>query len=117
MPFVINGHPLETYPNEHNWVVPPSYGTSGLGRPLYPGVFAYSLQWPELSQAEFNMLADSYLSGTVTVQIPEWKGLATLGAVYDFREYSGTYLGEPEYQTYFEGYYQGVKLLINNVTV
>ena len=117
MAFSVNGNVLPN-PSTHKWVKPPTYGTSGAGRTLYPGVLQYDMSWTMMSQAEYNLLLNSYVSGTTMVaSLPEWQGLAVAPEPYEFRTYSGTYIDMPEYQSYFEGQYQGVRVLINNVTV
>lgn len=116
MPFALNGTVLLN-PATHKWVLPALYGTSLVGRPLYGGVLAYELNWPFLTQSEFNTLIDAYNSGSVISSLPQWHGYTATPVAYDFENYTGTYLGMPEYQSYFDGMYQGVKVLINNVNV
>lgn len=115
MAFAINGIAL-TIPEKHNWVVPNSYGTSLEGRPLYPGVFSYEMNWPALSATEFNFLVSEANTGTVVSSLPRWQGTPS-SDYYEYYNYSGTFLGMPEFQGYFMGYYQNVKLVINNVSV
>lgn len=116
MPFALNGNVLLN-PTTHKWVIPQSYGTSGAGRVLYPGVLAYEMNWSALTPAEYNTLTNTYLSGTAVASLPEWRGTPLSPTPYEFENYSGTYLSMPEYQSFFEGQYQSVRLLINHVTV
>jgi hypothetical protein len=116
MPFALNGNILLN-PTTHNWVAPASYGTSLVGRVLYGGVLSYELNWSMLNQEQFNVLVNTYVSGSCVADLPPWRGVATPPYLYDFESYTGTYLSMPSYQSYFEGNYQGVKVLINNVIV
>jgi hypothetical protein len=75
------------------------------------------MNWDALTQAEFNILANTFLSGSAIAELPQWRGLAIPPEPYDFESYSGTYLSLPEFQSYFEGYHNSVKVIINNVTV
>lgn len=115
MPFALNGNTI-LEPTTHKWVIPNSYGTSGQGRILYPGIYAYELNWAVMLQTEYNVLVNAYMSGSVVSSLPVWRGANITGS-YTFQNYTGTYLSLPEFASYFEGTYQNVKLVINNVPI
>ncbi len=117
MTYKINGTDLTLQPETGQWNAQrSSYGTDGGGHGIFPRAHTFEMKWSFMSMAEFNQLYNFYLTtsvtGTAVAMLPEY-GAAT----YQFREYSGTVLQEPESGAFFEEYVSDVRLVINRIIV
>ena len=112
--FAVSGVNFNLPPTEHNWINRESKGISGEGRPIYPAVRQYNLNWVLVSATDFTQLVGFYNqvrnSGTVVVDLPRY-------AVdpYQFISYTGCTLQEPSFGKFFEGYYSDVVMLVTKV--
>lgn len=113
MPYKINGVEI-TQPAESHWIDRDEVAVSGLGHAIYPGVRQHELQWDFLTPAEFYTILNWYTgqaaSGSVIMDLPTWGG-----SMWNFKSYTGAVLREPQYDVFFEQYYQSVRLLVVNV--
>lgn len=112
--FKINGTSLTHQPTDHHWQERDSIGRDGNGRLIYPALREYELKWDFLDATEFNEIYTYFLAvgatGSVVASLPQYGN-----STYQFYAYSGCILEEPEFSTYFENYYQGVRLLIARI--
>jgi|WetSurMetagenome_2_1015567.scaffolds.fasta_scaffold1407832_2 hypothetical protein len=104
-------------PTTHRWLPRNALGITGAGQPIYGGVREYELKWNLGSIGDYYQLLSAFtvLSGTNTIVVTLPKFTAT--GTYDFYDYSGCILREPEYGSWFNEYYQGASLLITNIRV
>lgn len=114
MTFKINNTALSRFPTNHRWVSQETYGLTGDGHPMYPAYREYELEFDFASPSEYNEFMTYYnsigITGTISADLPEY-GVAT----YVFRTYSGIVMSQPEFNNYFEGYYQSAKLLLARI--
>jgi hypothetical protein len=111
--FKINGVQLSLQPSDHHWSSRSEFGRDGAGHNVYPAVREYELRWDFMTASEFYELVNNYnsfASGTVVVDLPEW-GVST----YQFKAYSGCIMDEPQFGEFFENYYGQISLLISSV--
>lgn len=108
--FMLNGT-LIAQPTEHSWVARDQVGIDGNGIAVYVAPRQYQLKWDFLDTDEFNNIYSFFtaqgITGSVVSFLPKWKA-----SPYQFYAYSGTVMREPEYDGWFQNYYQNVKLLI-----
>lgn len=116
MAFGINGTDFLQTPSVDKWVSKPVLDVTGKGNPVYPSVMEYELKWDIIDSASLDQLFDFYdtgvASGTVIVSLPEWKS-----STYQFKNYTGCVIYEPEVGDYFVEYVTDVRLLIANIRV
>ena len=114
--FAINGTALSIPPSNHRWVNQSILGTTGDGHPIYPAYWSYELEFEFLSASQYNQFQAAFnaisLTGTANVDLPEY-GVSA----YQFRTYSGTVINQPEYDEYFQNYYQRAKVTINRIRI
>lgn len=116
MAFKLNGVDFLD-PTTHRWMPRNLLGVSGGGHPIYPGVREYELKWSLASLNDYQQLQLAFqsLSGTSTI-VAELPVFNSTGTYYSYA-YSGCILREPEYNSWFNEYYQDVSLLITNIRV
>ena len=111
MTFKLGGTTLTQQPTTHKWVNSDPVGIDGNAHAMYPAFREYEIEWDFLSAAQFNEIKNYFTSigntGSIVASLPQY-GAST----YTFFDYTGCVLREPQYDSYFEQYYQGVKLLI-----
>jgi len=112
--FAINGTAFSKPPTEHGWVNQSILGTTGDGHPIYPAFRSYEMSFDFQDASEFSTFQGYFnalnLTGTASIDLPEY-GVST----YQFRTYSGCVINQPEYDEYFEGYYQGATITVNKI--
>ena len=112
--FKINGTSLTHQPTDHRWRERDLLGLTGDGKPLYPAFREYELEWDFLTATEFNELQTYFnsigITGSAVVSLPQYAS-----ASYSFFPYTGCVIGEPSYDSYFEEYYGGVRLLVSRI--
>lgn len=111
MTFKINNTALSRFPTNHRWVRQDAIGFTGDGHATYPAYREYELEFDFASPSEFNEFVAFYngigITGTISADLPEYGSSS-----YTFRTYSGIVMTQPEYGSYFEGYYQSARLLL-----
>jgi len=111
--FKINGVAFSRQPTNHRWINQDAYGISGDGHSQYPAYREYEMDFDFATQQEFYDFNSYWQSvgatGTANVDLPEHPSTAS---TYQFRTYSGCVINQPEYQNYFENYFQSARLLI-----
>lgn len=110
-----NGTTLLMQPDTHRWIPRENLGFTGDGHQILPAVREYEMTFTFDSAEEFNQVIGflntlGNATGTITAYLPEY-GAST----YGFKNYSGCILQEPEYSSYFENYYQDVKIRLSNI--
>ena len=114
MPYIINGTELSLQPTSGKWVDRPILGFSGNGHPEYPSVREFEIRWQLSLPADANEVYELYrqldVTGTATVSLPRYKYSS-----YEFREYSGTTLGEPSSNEYFNQTETEITLIIYGI--
>ena len=110
--YAING--VQLYPTSGKWVKREDIGIDGAGHPVYPAVRVFELKWDYLTPAEFAALQALYsavaTTGTCVARLPRYAA-----AVYEYHNYSGCVLHEPEVGEFFEEHYSDVLLLVANI--
>jgi len=111
--FAFNNVDLTLPPSESKWVDRQSYGVDGNAHTIYSAFRDYELKWDLESASDLKQVIDIYnqfgTTGTIVSCLPEW------GANdYQFKNYSGTTINEPQVSAYFQGYTTSVTLLIVN---
>lgn len=111
--YALNGTEI-LKPTSHRWVEREMIGVDGNGRPLYPSVTEYELNWQLMSPASFFQLVNAHRysiqTGTVVTDLPQWGN-----GDYLFYSYSGTYISMPSFESFFNEHYEGVSLIVRNV--
>lgn len=114
--FAINGTKITLQPEEFNWEDFPILGRDGNGKPIYPAIGEFKLQWGFMTTSEFKQINDFYntilVTGTAVVDLPKWGDDG-----YLFYSYSGTHLNRPVANAYFNQYVKDVTLLVTNIRV
>jgi hypothetical protein len=115
--YSIGGVDFIDQPSTGKWLPRKSLGYDGNGRPIYPLVYDFEMDWDIISPSGFNQLENFYLAsitGTVVANLPKY-GISD----YVFFPYSGCTLDEVSVDTYFagEGYLMKTKLLVHKITV
>lgn len=112
--YAINDTNLQLQPTSGKWVERTQYGTDGSGHPIYSAFRNFELTWDLINTADVKQLIDFYntvsSTGTVVACLPKWGDTN-----YTFHNYSGTTMGEPVVDTYFQSHLQSVKLLLINI--
>lgn len=105
---------LTLQPTTGKWTERTNYGTDGGGHPVYSQVRNFELRWELISTNDAKQIIDVYNTvsntGTTVACLPEWGNLD-----FEFVNYSGCTLREPEAGEYFQGWIQDFRLLILNV--
>ena|SRR3972149_798820 len=111
--FKINGATFSRQPTTHRWLNQDLYGVTGDGHPSYVAFRQYEMDFDFASPQEFYDFQSYFqsigLTGTVSVDLPEHPSTAS---AYQFRTYSGVVINQPEYDAFFENFYQSAKLLL-----
>lgn len=105
---------LTLQPTSGKWLERTQYGIDGGGHPVYPAVRSFELRWELISTSDAQQIIGIYdavsNTGTVTVCLPEWGNVG-----FEFVNYSGCTLVEPEAGEYFQGWIMDFRLLVLNV--
>lgn len=120
--YQINGRNIIT-PTQFTWLSRPVVDQQGDNRPIYAPVRQAQLRWQLEFYEEASILLATFnemqASGTAVVRIPALPNFtpypAATGTPYQFREYSGCTLSEPQLGAFFEGFPTEVLLVINNI--
>lgn len=111
--YAFAGVDLTLQPTVGRWMGRADYGIDGGGHPVYSQYRDFEMEWNLVSPSEAQQIIGIYNTvsntGTVVSCLPEYGA-----ADYQFKNYSGTTLKEPEFGDYFNGYISSVKLLIIN---
>lgn len=107
-----NGTGLMLQPTTAGWVTQDSIGSNGFGQKIYPALREFQMTFNLESQGEFYELINYFnqigVTGTLTATLPAW-GTNT----FQYRDYSGCVLYQPEMTEYFaEEYSSEVKLTL-----
>ena len=101
-------------PTTGRWVTRNNYGIDGNGHPVYPALRSFELKWQLISTEDASQIIGFYNTvgntGTVVACLPQWNNVG-----FEFINYSGCTLMEPEVGEYFQGFIQEVSLLVLNV--
>lgn len=118
MGYQINGVDFLSEPESAQWDERDSVGYDGEGRPVYPGLRKFEMEWGLMSPDEFLQVHNFYLAvsqtGTCVVTLPMCRNPS--GSYRIWYPYSGCTLEEPTIGKYFvDGHVEDVKLLILSV--
>ena len=112
--YAVNTTGLTLQPTVGKWISRDVIGVDGNAHAVYPTPRGFELNWQLVSVAEFQQIENFFntisATGSVTVDIPEWNA-----PEYRFQRYSGVVLNEPEFENYFNGYIESVRLLLVNI--
>lgn len=112
--YAINNTDLTLQPSEGQWLTRTDYGVDGGAHTIYALPRKFELKWDLISPTDLKQIIDFYNAvgntGTVVFCLPKWGD-----ADYQFYNYSGTTVAEPEVGAYFQGYIQSVKMLVMNI--
>jgi hypothetical protein len=97
-------------PTTAGWVSQDSLGTNGSGHNIYPALREFQMTFNLESQGEFYELINYFnmvgVTGSLVATLPAW-GTNT----FQYRDYSGTILRQPEMTEYFaEEYASEIKI-------
>lgn len=113
--YAINGLKL-LQPTNHQWVEFDILGIDGNGRPVYPQIGEYQLEWGLMPTSDLKTLIDfanfSLTTGTCVVDLPKWGDND-----YLFYSYSGTYISRPTVGSYFAEHVENVRLIVRNIRI
>lgn len=119
----INGYGLNGVsikPTVGRWVHQP-VDVDGGGRAIYPETYSFELEWNFTTFDEWWSTQDVWdglrSSGTAVVQLPAHPASLAQGAPFQYYEYSGVTINEPEVGPYFAEHPSDMKLLISNIRV
>lgn len=114
--YAINNTELTLQPSIGRWEEKQIIGYDGSGRPIYPAVGDFTLEWDLISTSDMKQLIDFYdyvsNTGTSVADLPEWGDNE-----YKFHSYSGTFPNRPIAGEYFMGHVSNVKMTISNIRV
>jgi len=107
-----NGTGLMLQPTTAGWVVQDTLGINGAGAGVYPALREFQMTFNLTSQGELFELINYFnqvsVTGSLTATLPAW-GTNT----FQYRDYSGTILRQPEMTEYFaEEWSSQVKLVL-----
>lgn len=112
--YAINGTDFTLKPTTAKWVDRDNLGMDGNGRPIYPAVRSFEMNWQLIDADSLVQLIGFFNSvqntGTVTVDLPKWGT-----APHQFERYSGCTLSEPMVNEFFEDNTQNVRMLIYGI--
>lgn len=115
--YVVNGVVLPC-PSNGRWVPRRPIDVQGDNRPLYAPVRAFELRWTLTGFEDWAVLVASFeelqSSGTATVELPAYP--TATGGSFEYREYSGCTLSEPQIGPFFnQEYPTNVAIIIGNI--
>jgi len=114
MAFGINGSDFTLQPTTFKWSPRFLLGVTGDGHSIYTSVREAEIRWNIASQSEWYEWVNYYnmvdITGTVVVSLPQW-GVST----YQFYNYSGCTLSEPQFTEYFTEHPKDVLLVVRNI--
>ncbi|MHA2220313.1 MAG: hypothetical protein ACXACY_30920 [Candidatus Hodarchaeales archaeon] len=112
--YYINGTELLLQPTTGKWMPRVALGVAGDGHAIYAGVREFEMRFVLEAPDEYNQLITFFdainPTGTAVVALPRF-GYST----YEFFEYSGCILREPEASTYFTEHQQDILLIVSNI--
>lgn len=115
-PYKINGTTITLQPTEGGWIPQDAKGIDGNGHPIYPPTHEFEISWQLISPEDFYQLVQFFdsigVTGSAVVELPQYRS-----ATWQFREYSGCVIHEPQMDKYWETYTKEAKLLITNIRV
>ena len=111
MTYKINGTSITLQPESGEWADRNQIGIDGNGHAIYPSLREFQMKWSFMSASEFNQLKGFFdavgTTGSAVVSLPKYGD-----TTYNFYDYSGCVLREPEAGEDFEQYVSGVQLLV-----
>lgn len=103
-------------PSEHGWNKPDTIGVSGIGQEIISGVWSYFMNFDGMFADEYSILWNLWkdnINQMVSVYLPE---IGFNSEKYTYKYYSGT-INPPEYNNFYEGSYDNVKLIISGISI
>jgi hypothetical protein len=114
MPFKINGTTITLQPTSHRWVNRDQMAIDGNQHPAYPGIRSYELKWELISASDWNQLQGFFntvgVTGSVVATLPKFAD-----STYNFFDYTGCVLSEPQVNDYFEEHVSDVILVVSRI--
>lgn len=111
--YQINGTELSLQPTSGKWISRDILGFTGDAHPEYAGVREFEMRWELISMDDAAQLQTFFESigttGTAVVTIPKWR------QPWQFESYSGTTLGEPTSDEFFQYHETNISLLIYRI--
>lgn len=115
MPYQVNGVDITLQPTTGRWVPREQVGMDGGGHPVYVGVREFELRWDLMTPAQFDQLQSFFAAvsttGTCTMGLPKYAS-----NIWEFFNYSGCTLSEPEMDVYFTEHLTSAMLLVRNIS-
>lgn len=103
-------------PTSGQWVPRRTIEITGEGRPIYPEVREFRLQWQLMPIDKFDEIYGAWetvqATGSNVVELPD-----ILASSYVFREFSGCFVQEPSVGDYFQEHVRNVVLVVTNIQV
>jgi hypothetical protein len=113
--YMINSTGIPLQPEEGRWMPRRLLGIDGNGRPIYPPTREFELRWGLSNPGETWQLQEWFqgigATGTISADLPRYAW-----PTYEFRVYSGIFMQEPEFNTFFAENYTDVTVLLTNIT-
>lgn len=114
MTYKINNTAFVLQPTNGRWLPRDVLEVDGAGYARYPALREFELQWEIVDYASHNQIVNMFESyaytGTVVASLPQYTK-----ATWDFANYSGCVLREPEWGEFFENHPTRVTLLITKI--
>lgn len=114
MTYAIAGSTFARQPTAGRWLPRQRLSFSGTGHGVYTGVREFEIRWQLVTPSDFNEIQAFFdaigTTGTSVVSLPKY-GSAT----YEFFDYTGCVIQEPEVNRYLTEHQQEVVLLITNI--
>ena len=114
MTYKVSGTEFALQPTAGRWLPRKRISYSGTGHSVYAGVREFEIRWELVAESDLNQITGFFDSvgttGTVVVSLPEFASLA-----YQFFDYTGCVLHEPEINRYFAEHTKEVILLVTNI--
>ena len=111
--YSFNGTDILIQPTAGKWVNRDIQGFSGDGHPEYAGVREFELSWQLISMETAQQLQNFFSAlgstGTVVARLPRYR------QPWNFEYYSGTILGEPSSDEYYEQHETNMVLVVYNI--
>jgi hypothetical protein len=119
VPYRLNGSTLSLQPTKGKWVSQKPLDVDGNGHSLYAPVFEFEMSFTLDAPSDFMQLYNMWnnmSTGTVVATLPRFDSV-WLSGTYEYFDYTGTILNQPERGEYYEGHNQNVVMMVTNVRI
>ena len=112
--YAVNSVAFSLLPTTGKWMSRQSIGVTGDGHDIYGRTREFELRWGLFQPSEMNQWVTWFnsigVTGTVVFTLPEYGALT-----YEFKNYSGCTISEPQVGEFFTENYREVVVSIRNI--